>query len=397
MSDCARHRDCKVTNVTFTDLIMRVQRRVRQVPLVFCLMILTSYFQAGQSVWSLGIPHQVYIVGTVTSVCDGMGLTKGQTRLCVANRELMPSIRNGARLATEQCEYQFKYRRWNCSVPERDSKAPFRRITGKGTREAAFTYAIAAAGVVHSIARACVGGNLSLCGCSREPRPENLKKDYQWGGCGDNILYGAEVAKQFLTAGEEHKSKDSSKMERTLMNLHNNGVGIQVVSEEARVFCKCHGLSGSCNIKTCQRHIAEIRVIGDLLHKKYDNALRVKMEKKNAMDILQVMKRKKNGGGRRDNAKLRSTHKKPPSDALVFLKDSPNYCVRSGKHEFPGTVGRTCSIESYGTDSCEDLCCGRGHRSAKVTTTHRCKCKFHWCCEIRCDKCTKVEIQHTCR
>lgn len=50
----------------------------------------------------------------------------------MANRELMPSIRNGARLATEQCEYQFKYRRWNCSVPERDSKAPFRRITGKG-------------------------------------------------------------------------------------------------------------------------------------------------------------------------------------------------------------------------------------------------------------------------
>ena len=121
------------------------------------------------------------------------------------------------------------------------------------------------------------------------------------------------------------------------------------------------------------------------------------MEKKNAMDILHVMKRKKNGSNRRENAKLRSTNKKPPSDALVFLKDSPNYCIRSGKHEFPGTVGRICSIESYGTDSCQDLCCDRGHRSARVTTTHRCKCKFHWCCEIRCDKCTKVEIQHTCK
>ena len=101
-----------------------------------------------------------------------------------------------------------------------------------GTREAAFTYAIAAAGVVHSIARACVGGNLSLCGCSREPRPENLKKEYQWGGCGDNIIYGAEVAKKFLTAGEDPKPKDSSKMERTLMNLHNNGVGIQVRNDD---------------------------------------------------------------------------------------------------------------------------------------------------------------------
>lgn len=138
-------------------------------------------------------------------------------------------------------------------------------------------------------------------------------------------------------------------------------------------------------------------MIGDVLHKKYDNALRVKMEKKSGMDILNVVKRKKNGGNRRENAKLRSTNKKPPIDALVFLKDSPNYCVRSSKHEFPGTVGRTCSIESYGTNNCEDLCCGRGHRSASVKTTHRCKCKFHWCCEIRCDKCTKVEIRHTCK
>lgn len=174
-------------------------------------------------------------------------------------------------------------------------------------------------------------------------------------------------------------------------------LSIQVVSEEARVFCKCHGLSGSCNIKTCQRHIAEFRAIGDLLHKKYDNALRVKMEKKNAMDILHVMKRKQKGGNRRESAKLRSTNKQPPSDALVFLKDSPNYCVRSGKHEFPGTVGRTCRVESYGTDSCNDLCCGRGYRSVSVTTTQRCRCKFHWCCEIRCHKCTKEEIRHMCR
>lgn len=104
-----------------------------------------------------------------------------------------------------------------------------------GTREAAFTYAIASAGVVHSIARACVGGNLSMCGCSREGRPENLKKEYQWGGCGDNIIFGAEKAKEFLNAGEDRKVKDTSKMERTLMNLHNNEVGIQVRHDELRL------------------------------------------------------------------------------------------------------------------------------------------------------------------
>lgn len=70
-----------------------------------------------------------------------------------------------------------------------------------------------------------------MCGCSRERRPEGLKKEYQWGGCGDNIAAGAKQAEEFLnTAGEESgiKERDSSKLERTLMNLHNNRVGIQV-------------------------------------------------------------------------------------------------------------------------------------------------------------------------
>ncbi|XP_078369906.1 protein Wnt-5a-like isoform X2 [Oculina patagonica] len=403
MSDSATDLDSKVTSVTFIDFVMRVRRRVRQVPLVFCLMILTSFFQAGQSVWSLSIPHQVYIVSTVSQFCRGMDLTPAQTEFCFRNRELMASIRDGASLAIKQCHYQFQYRRWNCSVPERDSNTLFRRITGKGTREAAFTYAIASAGVAHSIARACVGGNLSLCGCSRERRPEGLEKEYQWGGCGDNIEAGAKYAKEFLNAGEESvsKEKDTSKLERTLMNLHNNEVGIQVVTEEAKILCKCHGLSGSCNIKTCSRHIAEFRVIGEVLHQKYDNALRVKMEKAKTDDknVLHVLKKRKNGGYRRDNGKLRSTKQQPKTSALVFLKDSPNFCVKSSRHEFPGTVGRICSTDSYGSDSChgDNLCCGRGYRSERVQTIHRCKCKFHWCCEIRCKRCEKVETRNTCR
>lgn len=63
-----------------------------------------------------------------------MGLSDDQKRICMseANRELLPTIRYGASLAYKQCQYQFKYRRWNCSVPEKDSNSLFRRITGKG-------------------------------------------------------------------------------------------------------------------------------------------------------------------------------------------------------------------------------------------------------------------------
>lgn len=97
-----------------------------------------------------------------------------------------------------------------------------------GTREAAFTYAISSAGVVHSIARSCVEGNLSVCGCSRERRPKDLKSEFQWGGCGDNIEYGAKIAKKFMNPSKDKDVKDTREQETTLMNLHNNDVGIQV-------------------------------------------------------------------------------------------------------------------------------------------------------------------------
>ncbi|KAJ7393066.1 Protein Wnt-5b [Desmophyllum pertusum] len=375
---------------------MRVRRRVRQVPLMLCVMILTSFFQVGQSVWSLSIPHQVYIVGTVSHFCNGMDLTPRQSTWCEENRELMASIRYGANLAVKQCQYQFQYRQWNCSVPERDSNTLFRRITGKGTKEAAFTYAISSAGVVYSIARSCVEGNLSACGCSRERRPKDLKSEFQWGGCGDNIEEGVRFTKQFMIAGEDNKAKETRKQERTLMNLHNNEVGIQVVKEKSNIICKCHGMSGSCNMKTCQRELPEFRVIGDALHMKYDNAVRVKMQMKDALNILNIVKKKRNGEYRRDNGgKLRSTHKKASINTMVYLKDSPDYCFKT--HDFPGTQGRICSTDAFVANSCTELCCGRGYRSIQVVTRQRCKCKFHWCCEIRCKECENEETKNMCR
>lgn len=89
---------------------------------------------------SLGIPHQLYMFGTVRRFCDGMpDLNMEQKALCEENRDVMASIRYGATLAVKQCQYQFQYRRWNCSLPEQDRYTLFRRITGKGGNLASFT------------------------------------------------------------------------------------------------------------------------------------------------------------------------------------------------------------------------------------------------------------------
>lgn len=39
--------------------------------------------------------------------------------------------------------------------------------------------------------------------------------------------------------------------------------------------CKCHGMSGSCTVKTCWMRLANFRVIGDSLKDRFDGASRV--------------------------------------------------------------------------------------------------------------------------
>jgi len=97
-------------------------------------------------------------------------------------------------------------------------------------REAAFTYAILSAGVVHAISRSCKDGELGSCGCSRRIRPSKLFRDWLWGGCGDNTDYGYQFAVGFIDIREKEKNypRHSKELGRMLMNIHNNEAGRRV-------------------------------------------------------------------------------------------------------------------------------------------------------------------------
>ena len=96
-----------------------------------------------------------------------------------------------------------------------------------GSRETAFVNAISAAGVVHTLSRACREGNLEACSCSTRRRPRSLDRDWIWGGCGDNVDYGYEFTKVFVDEREKERNhpRYSRGLQRTLMNLHNNEAG----------------------------------------------------------------------------------------------------------------------------------------------------------------------------
>lgn len=353
---------------------------------VFALTLLTLLMQVvveANSWWSLAmnpllIP-EAYIIGAQPLCSQLVGLSQGQKKLCQLYQDHMQYIGEGAKTGIRECQYQFRHRRWNCSTV--DNSSVFGRVMQIGSRETAFTYAISAAGVVNAVSRACREGELSSCGCSRAARPKDLPRDWLWGGCGDNLNYGYRFSKEFVDAREREKSypKGSYESARLLMNLHNNEAGRRTVSDLAHVSCKCHGVSGSCSLKTCWLQLADFRKVGDALKEKYDSATAMKLNSRGKM------------------VQMHSKFNPPTSHDLVYIEPSPDYCLKNQSTGSLGTVGRLCNKTSEGMDGCELMCCGRGYDQYKAQIVERCHCKFHWCCYVKCKRCTKIVDQFVCK
>ncbi|CAH0391844.1 unnamed protein product [Bemisia tabaci] len=204
------------------------------------------------------------------------------------------------------------------------------------SREAAFTYAISSAGVAYAVTAACSRGNISTCGC--DPRHKERKElalqgpgpsGWKWGGCSVDMGFGMRFARKFLDAREIERDA------RSLMNLHNNKAG-------RKTECKCHGVSGSCTMKTCWKTLPPFRLIGDHLMHRYWRARGVSAvpvpsaSKTSTREVrpLQLTLRR-----------ARSVQKTPKRSELVFLQSSPNYCERNLSMGSLGTnpTGAICS------------------------------------------------------
>lgn len=148
-----------------------------------------------------------------------------------------------------------------------------------------------------------------------------------------------------------------------------------------RTVCKCHGVSGSCEMKTCWKAMPKFREIGDILKEKFDGSTEVQLLRDKSKSVLQP---------------LNAEHKRQTDEDLVYLETSPDFCSYDNTTDTLGTAGRICNKTSSAIDGCDLLCCGRGFKTRVETRTERCGCKFHWCCYVKCKECeTTVQI-HTC-
>ncbi|XP_026223847.1 protein Wnt-2b-A-like isoform X1 [Anabas testudineus] len=335
-----------------------------------CLLLLLLTPRADSSWWYIGA------LGARV-ICDNIpGLVNKQRQMCQRHPDIMQAIGVGTKEWIKECQHQLRHHRWNCSTLDRDQTV-FGRVLQRNSPEAAFVYAISSAGVVYALTRACSQGDLKTCSCDpqKRGRDKDGKGDFDWGGCSDNVNYGAKIAKSFIDAKEE-TGRDA----RALMNLHNNRCGRTVVKQFMTLECKCHGVSGSCTLRTCWRAMSDFRKTGDYLRVQYNKAIEVTMNQDGT------------GFTVADKA-LR----KPTKNDLVYFEKSPNFCLQDKSVGSLGTTGRVCNKTSKDTDGCEIMCCGRGYDTTRVKQITKCECKFRWCCAVECMDCEESVDVHTCK
>ena len=162
----------------------------------------------------------------------------------------------------------------------------------------------------------------------------------------------------------------------------------------------CHGVSGSCSMKTCWVTLPRFRAVGDRLSTSYRRARRVEpIRGRRAMTPVFLRLRR-----RRRRPSRRSVHedKKPMRRRLVYLDPSPSYCDLDPAVGSLGTRGRRCNrttttAASAVSSDCESMCCGRGYDTRLYTRRWQCECTFHWCCKVDCRSCSERVEEYTCK
>ncbi|GFG33089.1 hypothetical protein Cfor_12113 [Coptotermes formosanus] len=241
------------------------------------------------------------MTGASSSMCRKarvhFGLVRRQTKLCRTTTQAMPHIVKAAAQTVATCQ---------------------------STREQAYVYALSSAAVAYTIARACSAGTLFHCSCASPPRdPPN--GNFKWGGCGDNVRWGSQFGKQFTDSAEKRGARAEPRSTLAAVNLHNNRAGRRAVESSLLTQCKCHGVSGSCNIKTCWRALPTLTEIGERLKRKFAVATEV---------ISRTV-----GAGRK-LLPASSAMGLYNEDDLIYVTKSPDYCLRDARVGSLGTRGR---------------------------------------------------------
>lgn len=315
------------------------------------------------------------------------------------------TVAAGLKEVLRECSELYKYEPWNC--PHGLFLDVLRRKQLPANKESGLVRAFTAASIVLAITRQCESGSGISCECNLDHlRPpvinsdfeeakfgkeitfmrnrteeEQISKQFAWQGCDDRLLIAFDVARMYLDSQEV--DMDPAIMDPTtkLINSHNYKAGRLAIKRNAKRICKCHGMSGTCQLLSCWIGLPSLRQVGDYLRRQHRTAIKVGAPSASETDPVQLGK------------ELSRT--KPTK--LVFVDPSPDYCYENTQAGINGTLGRYCKPGQQ-QNSCDRLCTRCGYRIKRETiqVERQCDCRFKYCCTVECKKCLTNEVVYKC-
>ena len=257
---------------------------------------------------------------------------------------------------------------------------------------------MSSAGAAWGVATACAQGWLEECRCIHPKTPgapEGVSKDFlgnplsgpsgdspgdwEWGGCSYGVQFGIAASRKILTRS------GSSRSPLRLLEKHNLKAGRLAVKKTLISSCKCHGVSGSCQQKTCWKKTSDLKSITEYLTEKYRKAKKVIPEK-----------------SKYKNSELVRFCRNSKVDIWfqIYLEPTPDHCAPHLEYQMQQrrSLPRICNWrnETHSEGDCGTLCCGRGYKVSHEVISYKCDCKFVWCCKLECNDCLQHRWVSTC-
>ncbi|NWR50657.1 WN11B protein, partial [Regulus satrapa] len=294
-------------------------------------------------------------------------LVPEQLQLCRRHLEVMPSMVRAARRTQALCQQSFADMRWNCSSIRRAPSFGPDLLTGKGM--------LLPPSPPSRCSRSARPGSVPRAGSGFSRLAPAL--DFCFGV---NIppLRGLFLPMKCPMDAPGSQSRGGTRREQS----HLFPCALQVLSDSLDTRCKCHGVSGSCSVKTCWKGLPDLGEIASDLKSRYLAALKV---------THRLM-------GPRKQLIPKEGDARPVTEMdLVYLINSPDYCTPNPQLGSLGTQDRPCNRSSLGSDSCDLLCCGRGYNTYTEEVQERCHCRYRWCCSVVCRRCRRSLERHVCK
>jgi len=304
------------------------------------------------------------------------------TLMCRMQPPLAVVAYEGILDSMEHCREEMRFQPWDCSQPGTILHEP--TILRYGYKESAYLLAMSSAGAAWGVATACAQGWLEECRCihpktANNPEgapkdflgsplnapPESSPGDWEWGGCSYGVQFGIAASRKILTRS------GSSRSPLRTVEKHNLKAGRLAVKKTLISSCKCHGVSGSCQQKTCWKKTSDLKAITEYLTEKYKKAKKVVPDKT-----------------------------KYKNSELIYLEPTPDHCAPQLEYQMQQrrSLPRICNWrnETHSEGDCGTLCCGRGYKVSHEVISYKCDCKFVWCCKLECNDCLQHRWVSTC-